>query len=221
MPFPFFEYIKAIRLRAVLAVSAVGIAIVPALIEHKAREQESPQVKTPILKHYGDTAENLPTVQLYGSLKFDPNLLAQVNSQVRKKPTFNARAQNYEDIILEAAQANFVSPVLVMAVIQAESNFNSAAISSQGAVGLMQVLPSTARSVGVTNPQVPRNNILAGVRYLRTLLDEFGDEEYLALAAYNCGPEIIKRYGNRLPPYNETRKFVAVVMDYYQAHIES
>jgi soluble lytic murein transglycosylase-like protein len=83
----------------------------------------------------------------------------------------------------------------------------------------MQILPATARSVGVRSLDSPKDNITAGVRYLKLLLDEFGDEEYLAIAAYNCGPDMVKRYGNSLPPITQTRVFVSQVMEYYQSHI--
>ncbi|MDR1167111.1 MAG: lytic transglycosylase domain-containing protein [Deltaproteobacteria bacterium] len=151
----------------------------------------------------------------------NPDLLPMVKAQTANRPTFDKKASNYEELIQTTAREHDVSPALVKAVIQAESRFNSHAISAQGAVGLMQILPSTARSVGVSTPHAPRENVLAGVRYLKTLLEEFGDEEYLAVAAYNCGPEIIKRYGNKIPPYGETNSFVAQVMEYYQSHIES
>jgi soluble lytic murein transglycosylase-like protein len=85
----------------------------------------------------------------------------------------------------------------------------------------MQILPSTARSMGFYSPQSPRENVRAGARYLKVLLDEFGDEEALAVAAYNCGPDNVKRYGNQMPPFNETRVFVSQVMEYYQSHIDS
>jgi soluble lytic murein transglycosylase-like protein len=167
-------------------------------------------------------AEPLEPVAGFASeLTPNPSLLAKVKDQSTGKLVFDRKLNNYEQMIHEAASTYQVSPALVKAVIQAESRFNAQAVSSQGAVGLMQILPSTARSMGVSSPLEPYNNITAGVRYLKTLLREFDDDEYLALAAYNCGPDAIRRYGNSMPPFSETRSFVSKVMSYYQSHIES
>ena len=150
-----------------------------------------------------------------------PEILDQVKGQAPEKPYFDAKAQRYEEMIQEAARRHKVSPALIKAVIQAESRFNQSAVSSQGAVGLMQVLPSTARSMGVASPYEAINNIDAGVLYLKQLLTEFNDDEYLALAAYNCGPDAIRRYGNAMPPFRETKSFVAKVMRYYHSYIDT
>jgi soluble lytic murein transglycosylase-like protein len=123
-------------------------------------------------------------------------------------------------MIENTARLHQVSPVLVKAVIQAESNFNPNAVSQNGAVGLMQLMPNTARSMGITDLTDPQDNITAGVKYLRQLLTQFNDDERLAIAAYNCGPEVMKRFGGRLPPFKETRAFVDKVMLYYNFHLE-
>ena len=120
----------------------------------------------------------------------------------------------WERIIKNIADEHGVSAALVQAVIRAESNFNPRAISNRGAIGLMQVMPSTARRHGVSNPFDPQSNIIAGVRYLRSLLDMFQNDETLALAAYNSGPSQVKKYGG-IPPFPETRIFVNRVMAYY------
>ncbi|MDR3204125.1 MAG: lytic transglycosylase domain-containing protein [Deltaproteobacteria bacterium] len=155
--------------------------------------------------------------------ELSPNLLilGKIKKKTSKKPIFDEKSNNYDSIIEKVARQHQVSPALVKAVIQAESRFNQGLISSQGAVGLMQVLPSTARSMGVSAPYEPIQNITAGVRFLKILLIEFGDDEHLALAAYNCGPEAIKRYGYSVPPFNQTKRFVNQVMRYYQSYIDS
>jgi hypothetical protein len=121
------------------------------------------------------------------------------------------RPSAWDDVIDERAAAHGVRPELVRAVIQVESAFNPRARSSKGAMGLMQLMPSTAADLGVTNPYDPEQNIRGGVAYLRSLLDQFDGNEELALAAYNAGPGAVTRYGSKVPPYRETREYVQKV----------
>jgi len=116
------------------------------------------------------------------------------------------RAAQFDGLIEEHASANDVSPALVRAVIQAESAFNPRARSHKGAMGLMQLMPATAAEFSVLDPYDPRENIRAGVAYLKQLLVRYSDEA-LALAAYNAGPAAVSRYGT-IPPYRETRNYV-------------
>lgn len=113
----------------------------------------------------------------------------------------------FDDLIDEHANAQGVSPELVRAVIQLESGFDPSAISPKGALGLMQLMPATARELGVDNPFHPGQNIRGGVTYLRRLLDLYNQDVPLALAAYNAGPGAVARYGN-VPPYRETQEYV-------------
>jgi soluble lytic murein transglycosylase-like protein len=123
------------------------------------------------------------------------------------------KAAGYEGLIAEHARRHDVRPDLVRAVIQVESAFNPSAVSPKGAMGLMQLMPATARSLGVGNPFDPRQNVGAGVAYLRQLLDRYDNDERLALAAYNAGPGAVDRYGQAVPPYRETRDYVARISE--------
>ena len=117
----------------------------------------------------------------------------------------------YEPLIQEHATRRALRPELVRAVIQVESGFNARALSPKGAMGLMQLMPATARSLGVNNPWDPAQNIRGGTDYLRQLLDEYDGNEELALAAYNAGAGAVAKYGRRIPPYRETRDYVRKV----------
>jgi soluble lytic murein transglycosylase-like protein len=110
------------------------------------------------------------------------------------------------EMVEQAAKSYDVDPLLVHSVIQVESNYNPYAISNKGAEGLMQLIPATARRFGATNSFSPRENIEAGVRYLKYLKNIFGDDR-LALAAYNAGEGAVARYG-WVPPYAETQQYV-------------
>jgi soluble lytic murein transglycosylase-like protein len=127
------------------------------------------------------------------------------------KVAFSRRAAAYDDLIVEHSTRHALSPDFVRAVIQAESAFNPMARSVKGAMGLMQLMPQTARAYGVLNPFNAAENIRAGVAYLRSLLDRFNQDESLALAAYNAGPAAVEKYGRSVPPYKETRNYVAKI----------
>jgi hypothetical protein len=129
----------------------------------------------------------------------------------RERPSLDGTP--YAEFIAAAAQAHGVDPLLVKALIQVESGYRPTARSPKGAVGLMQIMPSTARAYKVRNPFDPKANIEAGVRHLKALLDRFGlDRTELALAAYNAGPGAVEKF-NGVPPYRETRDYVSRILE--------
>jgi len=123
--------------------------------------------------------------------------------------------KSYEEDILRAAKQHDVDPDLVKAVIKVESNFNSSAISRKGAMGIMQLMPDTAEGYSVDNPFNPKENIDGGTKYLKKLIEMFGGDLKLALAAYNAGENAVIKYGFRIPPYNETIDYVEKVLMHY------
>jgi soluble lytic murein transglycosylase-like protein len=120
-----------------------------------------------------------------------------------------------EKAIKDAAQRHEVDPNLVRAIIQIESGFNTHAVSRKGALGLMQLMPSTARKLKVNNPFDPAQNVDAGVRHLRGLLDNYKGDIPLTLAAYNAGEGAVARNGNNIPPFAETREYVRRITNLY------
>lgn len=123
----------------------------------------------------------------------------------------------YDDDIWTISLRNKVDPYLVKAVIRAESSFNHRAVSKKGALGLMQLMPETARQLGVPDPFNPQQNIDGGTRYLRQLLDTFNGDLRLSIAAYNAGPGAVKRAGG-VPKFPETVEYVSRVLKHYQGY---
>jgi Transglycosylase SLT domain len=115
----------------------------------------------------------------------------------------------YDEIISAMSEAHGVDPLLVRALIQVESNYKARARSPKGAMGLMQLMPSTAKEYNVRNPFDPRANIEAGIKRLKTLIDKWGTE--VALAAYNAGEGAVMKF-NGIPPYQETRNYVTKIL---------
>lgn len=125
----------------------------------------------------------------------------------------------YDDLIAEASKRFGVTEPLLKAIIKAESNFNPRAVSKKGAKGLMQLMPENIRAFRMKDPFDPRENIMGGTRYFSRMIDRYGGELSLALAAYNAGPEKVDQY-RRVPPYKETRDFVERVLEYFRAYQE-
>jgi len=130
-------------------------------------------------------------------------------------PYMGTNKKKFTDLITEAANRHQVDVRLVHAVIQAESAYNASAISSAGAVGLMQLMPDTARRYGVVNRNDPVQNIDGGTHYLKDLLRMFDSNLNLAVAAYNAGENAVIRHNHSIPPYPETQNYVKTVLALY------
>lgn len=131
---------------------------------------------------------------------------------------FTANKKKFASTIEFYASRYSLPTSLLNAVITAESAYDPNAISRAGAVGLMQLMPETAKRYGVRNRRNPSDNVNGGTRYLRDLLKMFNNNVVLALAAYNAGEGAVKKHGNKVPPYNETRNYVKKVIAYYQEY---
>ena len=121
---------------------------------------------------------------------------------------FTTGHRGLDRLIVETATRYEIDPLLIYLVMREESGFNHRAVSRTGARGLMQLMPATARQLGVRNINNPAENVEAGTRHLRSLIEVFGGDVNLALAAYNAGESAVWRYGGRIPPYPETRRYV-------------
>ena len=138
--------------------------------------------------------------------------LAAAQSSQSSAPVSGAGGDTSFDAEINAAAAsNGIDPALLKGLVSQESGFNPSARSGAGAVGLTQLMPGTAASLGVTNPLDPVQSLQGGAKYLRQQLDRFGGDEKLALAAYNAGPGAVQKFGG-VPPYRETQNYVTSVM---------
>ncbi len=161
-------------------------------------------------RHYTDVPDN----KRYRLLVLSPQ--DRTASGDRYDAQVLARASQYDSIIEHAAVDAAVEPNLLRAVIVVESGFNSHAVSKRGAMGLMQLMPATASRFGVSNPYDAGQNVHAGARYLKFLIDRFGHDVRLALAAYNAGEEAVDRNGGQIPPFSETMAYVPRVLKIYK-----
>jgi hypothetical protein len=131
-------------------------------------------------------------------------------------PNLKINRSRYSDLILATAEKHNLDPDLLHAVIRVESAYNPAAVSSAGAVGLMQLMPDTARRYGVIDRTDPVQNVEGGARYLRDLMAMFDSDLSLAIAAYNAGENAVLKYNYSIPPYPETQNYVRQVLSLYR-----
>jgi soluble lytic murein transglycosylase-like protein len=171
---------------------------------------------------YADTPPADASYQLYSrSNRFvihpgawrNPPRRGQDQAQVQ---AFTPTPSIYDKHIEAAAIETNVDAALIRAVISVESGYNPMARSPKGAMGLMQLMPDTARKYGVTNLRDPAQNIQGGARYLHALMEMFGNDLKLVLAAYNAGEEAVMKYGRRVPPFAETAAYVPKVLSRYR-----
>ena len=162
------------------------------------------------VKHFTDVPDN----NRYRLLVLSPQDMTQ--SGEHYNATLLARAAQYDSIIERAAVSAAVEPNLLRAVIVVESGFDSRAVSKRGAVGLMQLMPATASRFGVSNLYDPSENVHAGAQYLKFLMNRFGQNIRLVLAAYNAGEDAVARNGGQIPPFTETMAYVPKVLKVYR-----
>lgn len=152
----------------------------------------------------------------YSLIKVYPSLVDQI-SVFSSSPGVTTRTTEYDGLIQKISDTVTLDPALIKSVMHAESAFNPNALSKKGAQGLMQLMPGTAQRYGVTRILDPKQNVLAGSRYLRDLLRQFNGDMRLALAGYNAGENAVLKYGG-IPPYAETQHYVRKVMGLYKEY---
>ena len=197
-----------------LVVAAVGI---PA-------SRPSHQTHTLDPTHFVSNLLETTTTISDKNLSSPPLVVARVNQQPGTAPAHQAAAQRkktrhapFEHIINQAATTHQVDAALIKAIIMAESRYNPKAVSKRGARGLMQLMPVTAKSLGVEDSFDPEDNINGGVMYFRKLLDRFDGNVELALAAYNAGSRYVRKYGG-VPPFRQTQTYIHKVFKYHRKY---
>lgn len=186
-------------------------------LEHKKISNKKSSSFTEQLSENLNTSKAGHHDEARGARRFQPPRLARPKAITQ---TQAARLARYAPIVESNARKYNVPVELICGVILQESGGNARAVSHAGARGLMQLMPATARRFGVTDSFNPTQNIEGGTRYLRFLLDRFNGDLSLALAGYNSGEGNVEKYGNKIPPFAETRAYVPNVLGYTQSMID-
>ena len=214
-------------MRTLFAVTATLVAASAAAGGFSARDVPSAHLRQPGRIEIRNDGRGITAYHFFGNIRESLFTLRSVRRALNYTPfgaalfDSNARVTTpmpayLSALIADASKQHGVDPRLVTAIAARESAYNPAAVSPVGAGGVMQLMPATARYIGVNNVFDARENVFGGVHYLRTLLDTFHGDLDLTLAAYNAGPGAVQRY-NGVPPYRETRDYVRVVRANYEA----
>lgn len=177
-------------------------------------------IESDFKKILDDKANSLKEIENDKEIKpsdvLEEDLKPEIKEAVELKSKIDLKAQstNIDEIVETFSNKYGIDGDFIKAIIKQESGFNQNATSKKGAMGLMQLMPKTAESLGVLDAYNPTQNIEGGVKYLKSLLDKFDNNRELALAAYNAGPSAVKKYGG-IPPYKETQNYVNSIMDTY------
>ncbi|MBX9706166.1 MAG: lytic transglycosylase domain-containing protein [Gammaproteobacteria bacterium] len=164
------------------------------------------------------TLTNQPNDSRYTLILESPKVSAPALAVIANSRPPSISSIPFRALVDEVAHTNNVEAALLHAVIATESNYITRAVSRKGAVGLMQLMPATAKRYGVKDVYDPVQNVQGGTRYLKDLLKLFDNNVRLTLAAYNAGETAVARFGNKVPPYPETREYVNKVMGLYNQY---
>jgi Transglycosylase SLT domain len=212
--FVVFEKCRVILLLGITCGLVLGSAQTIDSRQHDLLGNEMPGLHLSLFPQPGLPIDGMDAPQDLCPVVEEPNRVAEVEES---EPKEAEPEPPFHGLILQAADRHQVDPALIKAIIMAESGYNPKAVSKKGARGLMQLMPRTAKSLGVQNSLDPEHNINGGVKYFRQLLDRFDGNVKLALAAYNAGARYVRQYQG-VPPFGETRLYIKKVMKLHRIY---
>ena len=172
----------------------------------------------------GPACLNTPTAQTFEQILANSGLKpgegVASSENISSNTAYKGSEKDFEGIIKDASKKYGVEEDFIRAIIKQESGFNPNAVSCCGAQGMMQLMPETAKDLGVKNAMDPRENIMGGVKYIKQMLDRYDGNKTKALAAYNAGPGNVDKYGG-VPPFSETQNYVNNILSMYQEYKKS